>query len=132
MLLFPALVELVLWERKAVIRVCMKDSRAFDCSEVNDVVVLSVVLLAPIWDRAWVTASCGLTVLPVGAPPGMLLANACRKSDSVALLLEEPPRAVTRFWKLCCNELTVESVEPGVDVLELDADSFCIKLCRSA
>lgn len=60
----------------------------------------------------------------------MLLAKACRKSASVALLLL-PPTAPKNFWKLCCSAPTEESDEPEPVELPLDDASFSIRLCMS-
>ena len=63
----------------------------------------------------------------------MLLAKACRKSASVALLLL-PPTAPRSFWKLCCSAPSEESDEPDEPEaveLPLDDASFSIRLCMS-
>ena len=53
----------------------------------------------------------------------MSFEKACKKLLSVALPLLEPPRAVSRLLKLCCNELREELDELDAEELLLADDS---------
>ena len=74
-----------------------------------------------------------LTIEPKAGPLLKSLESVCRKLVSVALVAPEPPSELTRFWKLCCSESTVEleEVEVDVDELALLDDSWLIRLCKS-
>ncbi len=60
-------------------------------------------------DQAWV-----LTTFPTALAPCMLLAKACRKSPRLPAVAPDPPKLLTRFWKLCCKLVS----EPDLHAVE--------------
>ena len=43
----------------------------------------------------------------------MLLAKACRKSPRLPAVAPDPPKLLTRFWKLCCKPVSEPLIEFG-------------------
>lgn len=78
-----------------------------------------------------------LTIEPEADAPPRSLESVCRKLVSVAPPGTDPPSEPTRFWKLCCNESSVEPEEVEVAVAvavgepEVLDESWVMRLCTS-
>lgn len=76
-------------------------------------------------DQAWV-----LTTFPTALAPCTLLANACRKSSRLTAITPDPPKLLTRFWKLCYKLVSAPLLEfgsvaltPVAEETEVEADN---------